>query len=1018
MLTGEDPKDIKMLRAVEIMLVPIVSDETGETEFVPCVRFKETSTLSTYGRNRLCRKFGSDNFLVVRVATPHRSLSDKRDKVDEDLHARMRAELQGLGTLNVAGKTFRFLTTTAAGVHQQKYIFTSVSLAEIAAWAMPPDVFTEMSSQPVKLALRVALFNSASIATVETSNVAMEADLLAEGATAEQAEKDPALIMTDGCGRIKHSLACKVMAAWNAQMDAGAPRVKISKEAVYEAEDPSGHQLRKLTPFRPMEELPTAFQIRYSGFKGMLVVTNDKEMGDHDIIFAKSMCKFETPRHPEHRTLEVIDFSWPLTNIPFNTEILDVLWGNCVDKENCESQGNFERMMKNRRYPWWEKMETFNGSDRRDALKDYLVDLLWEFLHKQSHLEQLDKAIVATFERNDFLSVKMLLAGLDCWTAFLTGFYRSTLRPLHFPIPDSYRLYGVPERMGGDRSKSVLAPDQVFLQVKGKVVTGNVLILKEPCFVPSDVQRFSAVDNEELCRRYKNVLVFSTQGRVSPASTLAGSDLDGDKFVVIANKKLVHLITPTPVPLPLHQIQLLGNDPTHVLLVLQQGGSSSSPSSSSPSSPSSSSTSNAEKSEQAAHSVQNLCLSTNMARARTQHAQFYSPPQQVETADRKRSAAEEIFSNIWRACLIAVHGPNICTFSELLGIRARVVDNCGADWTQDNGAKLIGALLSQAVDAPKSGKWVALDAISAISTLPKFPHYHPRASSEQVQHNSNSLRSELYNQILRWVENTFDMPGASIQFRRAPPQGTLHDFELQHQVLLRHYFGHDVNWRSGLPLDASRENDFAAAVQKVKFWTNVEESTNRRNIALNSRYWKWVLSSSERKACKLPDRMLWPDVKDVKCKLREARPQSDQEIRELIKTLLKEFAAQHQTATNISRKRKEQDRDVGTAGNNHQVPPPSSGLQQTHDDLTGVGGVMYTRQTECREVQSEAEEAELETRGVAMREEVRVSLACSQPALVATRFSHLPFFVVTPAGSRQEIGWRSVSAAGVKREHY
>jgi hypothetical protein len=345
------------------------------------VRFKKDSTLSRQERNRLCRRFGGENFLVVRLITPSCSISEKNEWASTDhrpmtedqtrsiaaarlfnlfagqehdgirpvvrvkarhvaeaacaesrlLLLKLRTALESFTSqpLEVAGKKFRFFITTAAGIHVQKYLYTSEQPEDVLKWAMSAKDVHKLQNNPIKLALRLALLNSSSIPTCATRNCLVEPDILAEGATTEQASGVPELIMTDGCGRISKSFAEKVREGYNSRVGEGAPRMKMPKAAIYEDEDSTSHLASKSTSFRMMLELPSAFQIRYGGNKGMLVVTPDYQMKGYDIVFSQSMVKFATPHGGqalEHHLLEIMGFSWALTNVTTNTEILDILW--------------------------------------------------------------------------------------------------------------------------------------------------------------------------------------------------------------------------------------------------------------------------------------------------------------------------------------------------------------------------------------------------------------------------------------------------------------------------------------------------------------------------------------------------------------------------------------------------------------------------------------------------------------------------------------------------------------------
>ncbi|KAL1418122.1 hypothetical protein MTO96_026140 [Rhipicephalus appendiculatus] len=69
------------------------------------------------------------------------------------------------------------------------------------------------------------------------------------------------------------------------------------------------------------------------------------------------------------------------------------------------------------------------------------------------------------------------------------------------------------------------------------VITGTVLVTKCPCLHPGDVRKFTAVDVPEL-HHVVDCIVFPAQGPRPHPDEMAGSDLDGDEYVVIWEKCL------------------------------------------------------------------------------------------------------------------------------------------------------------------------------------------------------------------------------------------------------------------------------------------------------------------------------------------------------------------------------------------------------------------------------------------------------------------------------------------------
>jgi regulator of nonsense transcripts 1 len=96
-------------------------------------------------------------------------------------------------------------------------------------------------------------------------------------------------------------------------------------------------------------------------------------------------------------------------------------------------------------------------------------------------------------------------------------------------IPKSRLLFGICDPRGvlreGECSVRVTMDDGGQPQT----LTGsNVLVTRNPCLHPGDVQKFRAVEKAELSHLV-DCIVFSTQGRRPSADLMSGGDLDGDK---------------------------------------------------------------------------------------------------------------------------------------------------------------------------------------------------------------------------------------------------------------------------------------------------------------------------------------------------------------------------------------------------------------------------------------------------------------------------------------------------------
>ena len=93
--------------------------------------------------------------------------------------------------------------------------------------------------------------------------------------------------------------------------------------------------------------------------------------------------------------------------------------------------------------------------------------------------------------------------------------------------------------MGVADPTGILKDDEIFLQIEEdeekprRIVTGRVLMYRNPCLHPGDLHWVTAVDHVAL-RQWVNVVILPTLNTsFSLAAACSGGDLDGDLFAVI-----------------------------------------------------------------------------------------------------------------------------------------------------------------------------------------------------------------------------------------------------------------------------------------------------------------------------------------------------------------------------------------------------------------------------------------------------------------------------------------------------
>ncbi|CAG8486086.1 13895_t:CDS:2 [Dentiscutata heterogama] len=115
---------------------------------------------------------------------------------------------------------------------------------------------------------------------------------------------------------------------------------------------------------------------------------------------------------------------------------------------------------------------------------------------------------------------------------------------------------------------NTLEEGEIFIQLDGEagydergmrigIIEGDVLLCRNPCALPSDVQKARAVNNPYLCKYY-NVVIFpvKAQSREGPlAAKLSGGDYDGDKVFCCWDPRLTESFQNSPVSETLPEVK-------------------------------------------------------------------------------------------------------------------------------------------------------------------------------------------------------------------------------------------------------------------------------------------------------------------------------------------------------------------------------------------------------------------------------------------------------------------------------
>eukprot|EP00814_Leptocylindrus_danicus_P018554 CAMPEP_0116022626 /NCGR_PEP_ID=MMETSP0321-20121206/11096_1 /TAXON_ID=163516 /ORGANISM="Leptocylindrus danicus var. danicus, Strain B650" /LENGTH=1212 /DNA_ID=CAMNT_0003493727 /DNA_START=209 /DNA_END=3844 /DNA_ORIENTATION=+ len=274
-----------------------------------------------------------------------------------------------------------------------------------------------------------------------------------------------------------------------------------------------------------INDIPSAYQIRFAGFKGVLTTTEmpvDSGSGKLHVQFRPSMQKFDSP----HRVLEVVT---PATYIPtyLNRQLIMLLSGLGI------MDGVFLRLQEN----MFDSLETL-VSDYGTATK--FLSLL-DSTRGTSVIEIVCDLLGAGF--NAFADPYLL--GL--LRALREQLLHDVINRARILVKNGVTLIGVMDETGE------LEEGTVFVQYQSKGMNrpiilncDTVLVGRNPSLHPGDLRLLRAVDVPHL-HHLVNVVVFPCNGHRPSPTEMSGGDLDGDIYFVIWDKSLLPSRTPTPM---------------------------------------------------------------------------------------------------------------------------------------------------------------------------------------------------------------------------------------------------------------------------------------------------------------------------------------------------------------------------------------------------------------------------------------------------------------------------------------
>jgi hypothetical protein len=313
------------------------------------------------------------------------------------------------------------------------------------------------------------------------------------------------------------------------------------------------------------EAIPSAFQGRIGGAKGLWIISTDTYSKDPDhldvwIEISDSQLKFQP--HPEdlsdsynalRLTFDLLNFSSRPSSSNLHTSFITIIDDRGVPTDVISrvvtEHLDFERkellailLDPVRMYDWVSKQ----GPAPRSG------DIpRWQAALPISLGEKITFLLESGFYQTELPYLANLLS------RFIERRYFFKEQKLSIPLGKSAYLYGVADPLG------VLAPGQIHVQfsqslqdmlTREKFDNLNdqpVLVARQPACRNSDVQKVRAIVHPDL-KHLIDIVVFPSVGTIPLASKLQGGDYDGDKFWLCWEPALVNPFRNAPPPINIH----------------------------------------------------------------------------------------------------------------------------------------------------------------------------------------------------------------------------------------------------------------------------------------------------------------------------------------------------------------------------------------------------------------------------------------------------------------------------------
>ncbi|PRP73388.1 RNA-dependent RNA polymerase [Planoprotostelium fungivorum] len=288
---------------------------------------------------------------------------------------------------------------------------------------------------------------------------------------------------------------------------------------------------RQVSAILSLPSIPSVFQFRYGGAKGVLMVQSDavimsileRQHLNYDPTVKIYLRRNTNVKFKSRNTrLEIVQWSSRSKDATINMGIILLLSSLGVPDKS------FEKLLDMEMESIFSMTESHAAISRRLPpsgsvhQEGKLYNSLYELNLAQTPFgEPIFRSLIERFKKIELARLREKMR--------LTVPVGAT--PLRFSSPqDSKILFGVVD------DTKTLKPGEVYVNFGDtSPLEGQVVIYRHPCYHPGDIQKHTAVSYPELQHIKGPCLVFPAVGERPAANTMGGGDLDGDTFFVTQN---------------------------------------------------------------------------------------------------------------------------------------------------------------------------------------------------------------------------------------------------------------------------------------------------------------------------------------------------------------------------------------------------------------------------------------------------------------------------------------------------